>query len=245
MTVADAIIQARTRSTRLPGKVMLDLEGKSVLSHVCERVGRARSVDRVILALPDTPEDDALAAHACTLTDFVYRGSETDVLDRYFQAASHFGSTRIFRITSDCPLIDPQIVDNMHRSFERFKPDYMSNMLKPGLPRGLDAELFEYPSLEKAWRQARQPHEREHVTPYIYRNPDLFDIKAHKEPIDRADWRWTLDTEADFAFVSAVYQALYKPGEEFGFADIEALLSQRPALIELNAHISQKVDHLK
>ena len=245
MTVADAIIQARTRSTRLPGKVLLDIEGKSVLSHVCERVGRARSIDRVILALPDTAEDDALAAHAGTLTDFVYRGSETDVLDRYFQAASHFGSTRIFRITSDCPLVDPQIVDNMHQSFEQVRADYMSNMLRPGLPRGLDAELFEFSSLEKAWREARQPHEREHVTPYIYRNPDLFNIQGHEEPISRAEWRWTLDTQADFDFVSAVYKALYTPGEQFGFTDIEALLLQRPDIVELNAHISQKTDHLK
>ncbi|WP_075281304.1 cytidylyltransferase domain-containing protein [Roseibium aggregatum] len=244
MTVADAIIQARTCSTRLPGKVMLEIEGKSVLSHVCERVSRARSIKRVILALPDTPEDDALAAHARSLTDYVYRGSETDVLDRYYQAARRFGSTEIFRITSDCPLIDPEIVDNLHQSFQRARPDYMSNMIMPGLPRGLDAELFEFRSLERAWQEARQPHEREHVTPYIYQNPDLFDIKAHEEPIDRTNWRWTLDTDADFAFITAVYEALYKPGQQFGFADIESLLLQRPDLVEINAHVSQKIDHL-
>jgi spore coat polysaccharide biosynthesis protein SpsF len=235
-----AVIQARTGSSRLPGKILKEMAGKSVLAHVVERVKAARSVDQVVLAIPEGPVDDALYEHARTLVPLVHRGSESDVLARYHGAGLAAGADHIIRITSDCPLIDPENLDRMVTAYLASRPDYMSNTLVRHLPRGLDAEIFPFANLDRAFREAASPHEREHVTPYFYEHPEIFRLEAFREPVDLADHRWTLDTEEDWALISTIYAALHRPGEIIRRDDVLAFLAEHPEVADLNRHIEQK-----
>lgn len=238
-----AIIQARTGSSRLPAKVLKPLGDATVLRRVVDRVRAAPAIDEVVLAIPDTTDDDALAAHAATLGARVVRGSESDVLDRYFSAAQAVGATRVVRITSDCPLMDPNILDAMVRSFAEADADYMANTLPPRrLPRGLDAEIFTMEALTRAHREATAAHEREHVTPYIYEHPERFAIAGFDAGIDAPEHRWTLDTPEDYALISRIWELLDSP-ETARTRDILALFDKHPDLFGINADIRQKSIH--
>ena len=241
---AVAIVQARMGSTRLPGKVMCELCGRTVLAHVIERVQASR-LDGVVVATTALPRDDAIAGAAERAGADVFRGSEVDVLDRYFQAATRFDADPVIRITSDCPLLDPgvvrQIVDRFR--FARTSDgslDYLSNTLERTYPIGLDTEVFTYSALHRAWREAKEPHEREHVTPFIYQHPSLFRIAQCKNDRDLSELRWTLDTTEDLEFIRHVYTALWKAGEVFSTAAVLALLEQHPELQDINAHVKQR-----
>lgn len=162
------------------------------------------------------------------------------MLDRYLSAAQSVGATRVVRITSDCPLIDPDIIDAMVRRFVEVSPDYMANTLPPRrLPRGLDAEIFTTAALGKAHREATAPHEREHVTPYIYEHPDQFAVAGFDAGIDAPEHRWTLDTPEDFALISRIWNLLDNPAEA-RTKDVLTLFDKHPDLFEINAAISQK-----
>lgn len=236
-----AIIQARMGSTRLPGKVMLDLAGQPMLARDVNRVRRARTVNEVVVATTMKPDDDTIA-DLCAARDWpCFRGDEQDVLDRYYRAAAERKAEAIVRITSDCPLIDPAVIDLVVDEFTRHQPeaDYVSNVIPHRtFPRGLDTEVFSFAALERAWREDRDPAWREHVTPYIYRNPDLFRIACVTDDGDYSHLRWTVDTPEDFEFVQRIYD--HFGSDEFSWRDVLTLLVSRPDLIDINQHIEQK-----
>jgi spore coat polysaccharide biosynthesis protein SpsF len=233
------IIQARMGSTRLPGKVMKDLGGDTVLARVVHRVRRAKLSGEVIIATTTNPADDLIVKECRRLSVSCFRGEETDVLDRYYRAADAAGAEAIVRITSDCPLIEPEITDDIIRAFLEQRPDYASNALQRTYPRGLDTEIMSFETLARAWREARRPYQRVHVTPYIYENPDKFTILSKIGDIDYSHHRWTLDTPDDLDFIRVVYQRMGN-NDRFYWRDALTLLEHEPALVELNRHVTMK-----
>lgn len=238
-----AIIQARMGSTRLPGKVLADVRGQPMLSYVVGRVRAAKTLDEVVVATTTKPADDVIAAFCRERGVDCFRGSEEDVLDRYNQAAREHAAEAVVRITSDCPLIDPEVVDKTVRAFltEKPAPDYGSNSLVRTYPRGLDTEVMTFSALEAAWREARQPYQRTHVTPYIYENPERFRILRVTGDRDYSAYRWTVDTPEDLELVRAVYDRL--EGDSFLLDDIVRLMEREPELAEINRSIAQKAVH--
>ena len=237
-----AVIQARMGSTRLPGKVLMDLGGKTVLARVVDRLRRATLVNEILVATTDSIADDAIIQECRRIDVASFRGSEDDVLDRYYQAALLTTGEGIVRITSDCPLIDAQIADDTIRSFLDLRPDYASNSLQRTYPRGLDTEVMTRDALACAWREAQFPYQRAHVTPYLYENPGRFDILAVKGCFDYSDQRWTLDTPQDLAFIRAVYERLGND-DSFTWHDAMVVLQREPELVELNRGVMQKALH--
>ncbi|MFV1966044.1 MAG: cytidylyltransferase domain-containing protein [Pirellulaceae bacterium] len=237
---ACAIIQARTGSTRLPGKVLMDLAGKPVLQRVIERVSQFRRVDDMIVATSVAPSDDAIESLCDTLNLGVYRGDEFDVLGRFCQAARQADADLCVRITADCPLIDPGISDHIIHQFLESDPpvDYASNKIPQSYPRGLDTEVFTREALEKAARNASHAYERTHVTAHMYQHPESFRLLSVVSDTERASWRWTLDTKDDLAFVRAVYAKLAETC--FSWLDVIELLRQSPRIRALNSHVRQK-----
>lgn len=240
-----AIIQARMGSTRLPGKVMKNLGGKTVLNQVIARVKACPRVDEVVVATTVLPEDAIIVEESQRCGVMTFRGSEEDVLSRYYLAAREAGAEIIVRVTADCPFFDPQVLEKMLRQFQTARAegralDYLSNTLERTFPRGLDAEIFTMAALERAHREAGEPYEREHVTPYIYRHPESFALQSFRNPVYLSDHRWTLDTEEDWRLIEAVYAALDKQGTTFTTQAVLDLLGSRPELVALNAHIEQK-----
>lgn len=241
-----AIVQARMSSTRLPGKVLKVVVGKALLSHVVERLKTSKSVDRIIVATTSNPQDKPIIEF-CEMNHVDYFvGSELDVLDRYYQAAKKFKADVIARITSDCPLIDPVIVDKVvnHYSENKDKLDFVSNTLRRTYPDGLDIEVFSFRALETAWLESKSAFEREHVTPYIANNPAKFRIANIENETDLSCLRWTIDYPEDYDFVRAVYEALYEKKQVFLMNDVLALLSEKPEIAEINKQICGK-DALK
>jgi spore coat polysaccharide biosynthesis protein SpsF len=241
-----AIIQARMGSTRLPGKVLRLLAGKTVLAHVIERVQAVQGIDGVIVATTTDRRDDALEQEALRVGAEVFRGSERDVLGRYFLAATEAGAEIVIRVTSDCPLLDPELIGAMLKRFlqatnvgEEF--DYMSNGLRRTFPRGLDAEIFTMAALQRTHAAATQPYEREHVTPYIYQHPEQFRIYSFEAKEDLSSHRWTLDTEDDLAMLTHVFDALASSVSFLRTADVLAFLRSHPDVAKINAGVRQKV----
>lgn len=236
-----AIIQARMGSTRLPGKVMQDLAGEPMLVRVVNRTRRAQMIDEVIVATTDLAQDDVLE-QLCTDRHWLcFRGSENDVLDRYYQVARAFGADVVVRITSDCPLIDPEVVDQVVRAYQASpQVDYTSNTLPPRtFPRGLDTEVFGFDLLERLWKQDTNPATREHVTQYVYKNLDQFQTRGVTHSEDLSHWRWTVDTLEDLAFVRKIYA--HFENDTFSWREVLALLAQHPQWHAINAHVQQKV----
>ena len=241
------IIQARMGSTRLPGKTLQEVAGKPLLGHIVERMHACTRLDALWLATTEAPEDRALVAWAQQHDLPVYAGSVDDVLDRYYQAARAAGAQTIVRITADDAFKDPAVVDRAVQIYvERYPElDYVSNTLQPTYPEGLDIEVFSFAALERAWREARLPSEREHVTPYIWKHPDRF--RVHNFTLDRdlSHLRWTVDYPEDMAFVQAVYRRLYRPGRIFLMDDILALLEAEPALQTINQGFQRNAGYLR
>jgi spore coat polysaccharide biosynthesis protein SpsF len=240
-----AIIQARMNSSRLPGKVMLNLCGKTVLTHVVSRVQACKAIDQVVVATTDQAVDQDIVAEAKKLGAGVFCGSETDVLGRYYNAAKSFGAEIIVRVTADCPLFDPEVLSSMLVEFERISSTrtakiYLSNTRVRTYPRGLDAEIFNFPALETAYHKAKQEFEREHVTQYMHRHDDEFMLYDFTNTEDYSDYRWTLDTPEDFNFIETVYSELYKKGQVVSTDKVINLLKKRPELCKLNADVKQK-----
>lgn len=240
-----AIIQARMGSTRLPGKVLKPLCGRPVLAHVLARVRLCRRLDDIWVATSNHPADDAIA-NACQHWQVpCFRGSEEDVLDRFYGAARAAEAETVVRITADCPLFDGWLLDDMLRVFTEtntpvIKVDYLSNVLERRYPRGLDAEIFTFTALAQAHREARQPGEREHVTVYIYGHPEIFRLHSYKGPEDWSRYRWTLDTPEDWTLIKAIYQNLYRPEAPFTTQQVLNLLRAQPELAQINAAVQQK-----
>lgn len=226
-------------STRLPGKVLLDLEGASVLARVLARVKRAATIGEVVVATSDGPGDDVIVTECKGLATNVFRGDENDVLDRYYRAAQFSEADVVVRITADCPLLDPKITDHTVSEFLQHRPDYASNALIRTYPRGLDTEVFTIAALERAWREGSERYQRVHVTPYIYQNPERFQVLAVQGERDYSSFRWTLDTEQDLEFLRAVYMR-FAGRDDFGWQDVRNLLEREPELLELNRNVIQK-----
>jgi spore coat polysaccharide biosynthesis protein SpsF len=237
-----AIIQARMGSTRLSGKVMKVIEGKTVLKHVIERVKQSDFIDVIIIATTTHDRDDVIEAEAIQCGVEFFRGNEDDVLSRYYYAAKNNNLDAIVRITSDCPLIDSKVLDEIINYYQKNNYDIVSNagsdVLNRTYPRGLDTEIFSFKVLEKAFNNAVEKYQREHVTPYIYENS--INIFYYKNNVDYSKYRWTLDTEEDFELISEVYKNIYKGTHDFYMQDIVRLFKQKPELYNINAHIEQK-----
>jgi spore coat polysaccharide biosynthesis protein SpsF len=234
-----AIIQARMGSTRLPGKVLKALEGKTVLARVVGRVSQANLLDEVIIATTDTAKDNAIIEECERLKVPVFRGDEQDVLDRYHQAAQREKADVIVRITADCPLIDPELLDETISARLKTNADYASNALDRTYPRGLDVEVFTFQALECAWGQARLPYQREHVTPYLYEHPEEFRILKLRGQRDYSHLRWTLDTPEDFECIGAIY-ARFHGRDDFPWTEVLSLLEREPEIADINRHVTQK-----
>ena len=227
-----ALIQARMGSSRFPGKVLEDLSGHPMLWHVVNRARRAKRIDKVVIATTDRPGDDAIAEFCKQEGIAYFRGSEADVLDRFYQAARVNGADVVVRITADCPLIDPAVIDRVVERFERGDCDYACNVIRYTYPDGLDTEVFSFAALEKAWREASKPSEREHVTPYL--RTDKFRIASVESDVTLppGQHRWTVDHPADLQFVRGVYDVFSRNGD-FGYREVLDLLKERPELATL------------
>ncbi len=238
------VVQARASSTRLPGKVLRPVLGRPVLLHQLDRMKRADLVGEIVVATTHRPDDDTIA-DLCQSEGFtVVRGSEHDLLDRHVAAARVTDAEAVVKVPSDCPLIDPRVIDLVIATFLDGEWDYMSNLHPPTWPDGNDVEVITRDALVAADRGARQPFEREHTTPFIWDHPDRFRIGNVAWPSGRdfsMTHRWTLDYPADLDFISGVYEALTPPHQqtpEFSTEDVLSLLDRRPDLHARNAHLA-------
>ncbi|MDQ7822512.1 MAG: glycosyltransferase family protein [Candidatus Eremiobacteraeota bacterium] len=240
------IIQARALSSRCPGKIfryLPDGSGITVLEQVIRRVKRVKGAKVIIVATSCRQEDDEVIRLVQNENVLSFRGSEEHVLSRFYLAASSCELTDIIRITADCPCIDPMIIDELIQNHVRRGMDYTSNTLKRTFPRGLDAEVISFSALEKAYKNASEDFEQEHVTPYIYRShPEQFHVMNLEAEgrINNPSIRVTLDTEEDYALLCAVYDYLYDEATLFRTADIIDLFEKKPWLSLINKRINQK-----
>ena len=233
------IIQARYDSTRLPGKVLLSLGGKTVIEQVISRVNQAEKIDRIILATTTREEDDALEQICLKAGIDCFRGSEDDVLDRYYQAAKKFKAKNIIRITGDCPLIDPEIIDKVIDIYEKSGVTYATNVIPPTFPDGLDTEIFSFSALKKAWRETNMASQREHVTVYLWQNPGIFKQKHLNNEIDLSARRWVLDNQEDYEFMKQVFFKLYPVKPNFKLADLLKIFVDNPEIEKINNMINR------
>jgi spore coat polysaccharide biosynthesis protein SpsF len=261
-----AIIQARMGSSRLPGKVLLDIAGRPMLSWVFERVRRSGLVDEVVLATTTDPSDDPVAAY-CLSSGYAHiRGSLADVLDRYYQAACAHQAQVIVRVTADCPLIDPDLIDDVINVFlgappqiakrldiseaedgsSRITPypfDFAANRLPPpfkrSYPIGMDVEVCSFQALERAWSEAKQAFEREHVMPYLYTQQGRFRFVQLQHGTDYGNLRWTVDTAQDLMLIQAIFQRLPDPLTS-SWLDVLEIIQRDPSLSDLNAQIEAR-----
>jgi len=235
-------IQARMGSTRLPGKHLKEVLGKPLIAYLLERLRRVHNADAIVLATTVNPLDDQLVAFSKKHHLPFFRGSEDDVLDRFYQCAKEFKADIIVRITADCPLIDPAVIDEVIECFltNRANLDYVSNTEKRTFPRGMDVEVFSFNSLKKVHAEAKMPEEKEHVTPYYYRHPELFRIGSIMRSKDESRYRWTVDTNADFKLVKTVLENIYPKKPGFTLNDLLNLFDEHPEWMKINANVQQK-----
>ena len=241
-----AIIQARMGSTRLPGKTIIDICGKPLLFHIIKRVQYSKLIAEIVVATTENKKDDIILNLCDKLGVKCFRGSESDVLDRFYQCAKEFKTEIIARITADDPFKDPVVINKVIKKIlTDVTLDYVSNTIKPTYPEGLDIEVFTFNALRKAWKEARIPSEREHVTPYIWNNPEIFRIINIENDIDLSHLRWTLDTPRDLKFTREVYKRLFVTGKIFLMNEILTLLDREPWLLGINKGIERDVGYRK
>jgi spore coat polysaccharide biosynthesis protein SpsF len=242
-----AIIQARMGSTRLSGKVLLPLVGKPVLWHVWQRLEAAQLVDAIVVATSTLTQDDPIGNFALSQCMPCYRGSETNVLSRHYEAASESKADVVVRMPADKPVLSPKIVDQVIAHHVATGADYTSNMPATfpegcSFPTGLEVEVFNFSALEQAYEEADQPYQLEHVTPFIYENSDRFSIQQLEATgkLNRPELRMTLDTQEDFEFIEAIYERLYTSEEPFTTDAVLRLLDSSPELLKINSGVRQK-----
>jgi len=227
-----AIVQARMSSTRLPGKVMKEICSRPVLGHVVDRLSFSEQIDKIVVATSTDPSDDVIERWCTEERVRSFRGSLGDVLARYYWAARAYGARTIVRVTADCPLIDPAIVDRVIGIYLSGGYDYART--DETYPNGLDVEVFSMEALLKAYNEAVLPSEREHVTPYIWKRPELFSMKRDICGKDLTAMRWTIDDRKDFALVEAIFNGLYSFGAVFHMDEIVEFLNANRALLKIN-----------
>lgn len=237
------VVQARMTSTRLPGKVMMPLAGQPMLARMAERLRRATMTDELVIATTTNATDDVIAG-LCLQQDLAcYRGSEHDVLSRYAGAAQTHGADLVVRVTADCPLLDAELVDRMIATYKEnaCTCDYLSNMLEPTFPYGMAVEVFPNSILQAAHAEATQDAEREHVTPFIYWNPQRFRLMAFRHQTDLSRHRWTVDTAEDYALVKMLFDSLYPANPAFVMENVLGLLQEHPDWSGINRNIAQRL----
>lgn len=240
-----AILQARVSSSRLPGKVLKPILGEPMLFRQIERLKRAQLVDRLIVATSVDASDDPLFAFCQERDVKCFRGSLADVLDRFYQAARQYLPEHVVRLTGDCPLADPLVVDQAIRLHLAGGYDYTSNALEPTFPDGLDVEVVSFACLEKAWQEAILPSQREHVTPFFYQHPERFKLGILKNLVDLSNLRWTVDEPADFEFINRVYGDLYPTKPAFTTDDILELLKTNSDYQQINSKIQRNEGYVR
>ena len=222
-------------STRLPGKILKPILDKPMLGRMLERVKRAKSLDAVVVATTDNLEDDATARLAKECGVGVFRGDERDVLDRFYRAAKEAKSKVVVRLTGDCPLMDPDVIDLVVARLKVGQEGIDYSSTPRNYPEGLDIEIFTFGALEEAAQRAELPSEREHVSPYIKNHPERFKIESWKEGgDDNSKMHWSVDTDRDFDFVTKVFEKLYPSNSDFTKDDVLALLIRHPEFLEIN-----------
>ena len=234
-----AILQARVSSTRLPGKVLKPILGEAMLLRQIDRVARAQYIDKLVVATSVDQSDDAIQVLCENNGITCFRGSLDDVLDRFYKAAKAYNPDHVVRLTGDCPLADPTVIDQVIQSHVEQGADYTSNTMEPTFPDGLDVEVMRYTCLQVAWQQAKLPYQREHVTQYVIKNPGQFCIVTVKNNVDLSSLRWTVDEPEDFQLVTAIYQALYPVNPNFLTVDILTLLANEPLLQNMNTNFKR------
>lgn len=236
------IVQARMTSARLPGKVLMDLGGKPMLQRQLERLQRCRRVDRLVLATTDLPVDDPLQGLGEVVGVPVYRGPAEDVLGRYAGCARRYGAGVVVRVTGDCPLIDPALSDSVIAAFQQADPplDYLS-LAVDLVPRGLDTEVMTAAALFAAAAECTDPAHREHVTPFLYRNPTRFRTSSYRPIGAPIAARWCVDEAADLALVRRIVEALVPVNPDFGWRDCLEVMQRHPDWKDLNAGVRQRL----
>jgi spore coat polysaccharide biosynthesis protein SpsF len=222
-----------------------------MLWHIVDRVSRIPSVDQTVVAVPDGPADEPLRRFCHENRILYYAGSETDVLDRFYQAACRFGGDPVLRITADCPLIDPSLIQRVIDEYDTGGYDHVGVATGAGavglqegrFPDGLDGECFSFAALERAWREATDPRDREHVTRYIWKNRDLFRCGDFKSDRNYGPLRLTVDHREDFYLVTKIYEALYSPIRPFSFEEVVRFLDDNAELAEVNQSLTEKMNY--
>jgi spore coat polysaccharide biosynthesis protein SpsF len=225
-----AIVQARTTSSRLPGKVLMDIHGAPMILRQLDRLKRAQSIDHIVVATSVDASDDDLAGIVQGAGYSIVRGSLDDVLDRFIQVIDDYHPDVVVRITADCPLMSPSVIDQVVQAFHASDAAYLSNTMMPTYPDGLDVEVVLADALRKVSVSSTDPQEREHVTLGVYRHPEHFAVENFVDPTgaDHSDLRWTVDNSGDLNFVTRVYDALFPLDPGFDYPDILALLKGHP-----------------
>jgi len=236
------INQARMTSTRLPKKVLKQVLGKSLLEYQIERLQRVKLADQIVMATTINDTDQPIIDLCDRLSIACYRGSEDDVLSRYHGAAIEHQADVVVRVTSDCPVIDPQVIDQVIQYYMDDYPkyDYVSNCLGRTYPRGMDTEVFSFKSLDEAFHQATAQDDREHVTPFIHVQSDKYSLGQVNYFKNYSEHRWTVDTVEDFELIKRIFESLYPLKPKFLLQDCLELLSQNPEWSMINRHIEQK-----
>lgn len=216
-----------------------------MLYHVIRRTQHANLVSEIVLATSNKQEDRILGDIAAATGIRTFFGNSDDVLDRYYQAGKKYGIMNIVRITADCPLIDPHLIDRTIEKFQKGSYDYVSNTIHPTFPEGLSVEVFSFAALERAWKEARLMSEREHVTPYIWKNPRKFKLGELFNDADLSHLRWTVDHRVDLEFVRRVYHRLFNSNPYFSYEDILQLVNHYPHLSSINAGIPRNEGYKK
>jgi spore coat polysaccharide biosynthesis protein SpsF len=238
------IIQARMRSSRLPGKVLLDVAGEPLLARIEERVRRIRGLSRLVIGTSDVDADDPIE-ELCAQRGWVcFRGSEDDVLDRYYQAAKHYQADHVVRVTADSPLICVEETERLIAFHLECKADYTHNLTVwgSGIPWGTSSEVFTFETLERSWREGLESHHREHVNEYVYEQSGRFRFKKVCAPpeLRRPDLRLTIDAPEDLEMIRRIFGKLYRPGEIISLRQVIELLDKEPSWVEINKHVVQR-----
>ncbi|AAO36245.1 acylneuraminate cytidylyltransferase [Clostridium tetani] len=241
MKKVTCIIQARTGSTRLPNKVLKKINNKMILEYVIDRIKRCRNIHNIIIATTENKDDDIIQKIAEKNKVLCYRGSQYDVLERYAKASKIVDTDIVVRITSDCPLIDTKLVDETIRFYRENNYDYVVPKGKNGIIRGLDTEVFSKKLLLEIHEKAKDDYCREHVTPYIYRNPEIYSIGRYNvsEELQHSNWRLCVDEENDYTFIKKIISELQNK-DDFDIYDIICILNKKPELLQINRTVKQR-----
>lgn len=237
-----AIIQARMGSSRLPSKVLMDLGGETVLGRVVRRSRRSRLTHATVVATTELSGDDAIVEECQRLGVSFFRGLGENVLDRYYHAALEHSARLVVRLTSDNPLVDPDLIDETVMTILKSDADYASNRSPRIYPMGLDVEVCTFDALDRAWRLAKRPYELEHVTPYFYEHPEIFQCVGVKRSFDFSHHRWTLDTPEDLHLIREIYARLGNR-DDFSWPEALEVMENSGQLASMNSHVAQKALH--